>query len=153
MPQKAAAAKDRAIAEKAKATLAAEPDNDQIEPEPEPFGAAPAAKAAALAKAEAPAADRLGGASDPVTSRAKITIAAKLEDPDVEFLEMKRAVRENTLGEPIDTICGRVKGKTLADAQVREMPFLYFVKEDDVYIVNGGADAIAVAAYGNICLR
>jgi hypothetical protein len=44
--------------------------------------------------------------------RAKTAIAAKLEDPaSAEFGEMKRAIRKNTLGNPVDTICGRVKGK------------------------------------------
>ena len=43
---------------------------------------------------------------------AKATIAAKLEDPaSAEFGEMKRAIRKNTLGKSVDTICGRVKGK------------------------------------------
>jgi len=64
---------------------------------------------------------------------------------------MKRAARKNTLGQPIDTICGYVKGKTSSDADVREMPFLYLVKEDEVYIVDGGADTMAAAAYSNIC--
>jgi hypothetical protein len=31
------------------------------------------------------------------------------------------------------------------------MPFLYLVKEDEIYIVDGGADMMAAAAYGNIC--
>jgi hypothetical protein len=31
------------------------------------------------------------------------------------------------------------------------MPFLYLVKEDEVYIVDGSADMMAAAAYGNIC--
>jgi hypothetical protein len=47
--------------------------------------------------------------------------------------------------------CGRVKGKTPSDGEVREMPFLYLVKEDEIYIVDGGADMMAAAAYGNIC--
>ena len=64
------------------------------------------------AKVEAPASGRPAETSDPVIIKAKTTIAAKLEDPaSAEFGEMKRAMRKNTLGKSVDTICGRVKGK------------------------------------------
>ena len=64
------------------------------------------------AKVEAPASGRPAETSDPVIVKAKTTIAAKLEDPaSAEFGEMKRAIRKNTLGKSVDTICGRVKEK------------------------------------------
>ena len=64
------------------------------------------------AKVQAPASGRPAETSDPVVIKAKATIAAKLEDPpSAEFGEMKRAMRKNTLGKSVDTICGRVKGK------------------------------------------
>jgi hypothetical protein len=43
---------------------------------------------------------------------------------------MKRALRKKTFGQPIDTICGRVKGKRKSGERTGEMPFLYLVKED-----------------------
>ncbi len=47
------------------------------------------------AKVEAPASGRPAETSDPVISKAKTTIAAKLEDPaSAEFGEMKRAIRK-----------------------------------------------------------
>ena len=51
---------------------------------------------------------------------------------------MKRALRKNTFGQPIDTICGRVKGKRKSGERTGEMPFLYLVKEDTAYIVVDG---------------
>ena len=134
--------------------LGAKAANRQIELEPVSCNAGPAEKEAATAlaaKAEAPASVHGGDTSDPILKR-RPRLRRRLEDPpSVEFVEMKRAARKNTLGQPIDTICGYVKGKTSSDADVREMPFLYLVKEDEVYIVDGGADTMAAAAYSNIC--
>lgn len=90
--------------------------------------------------------------SDPLLNKAKISVAAKMEDPtSVEFADMKRAIRKNTLGKPVDTICGHVRGKTVSGSDTGERPFLYLVKEDDAYVVAGKADAAAAIAYRNIC--
>jgi hypothetical protein len=75
-----------------------------------------------------------------------------MEDPaSVQFGEMNRAIRKNTLGEPIDTICGYVKGKDSSGGDTGERPFIYIVKDDDAYIVTGSGDMTAAAAYRNIC--
>jgi hypothetical protein len=100
---------------------------------------------------EAPASAQLGGEADTVSKKAKSTIAAKMEDPSAEFSDMKRAVRKNTLGKPIDTICGYVKGKSASGGDTRERPFLYLVQEDEAYIVDGSRDMTAATAYRNIC--
>jgi hypothetical protein len=56
--------------------------------------------------------DQSSEISDPVLKKAKITIAGKMENPaSAEFVDMRRATRKNTFGQPIDTICGHVKGK------------------------------------------
>lgn len=69
--------------------------------------------------------------SEAVVKKAKTKIAANIEDPaSAEFDDMKRALRKNTFGQPIDTICGRVKGKRKSGERTGEMPFLYLVKED-----------------------
>jgi hypothetical protein len=82
-----------------------------------------------------------------VTKKAKLTIAAKMENPEsVVFIEMKRAVRENALGNSIDTICGRVRGKLVGDTGDR--PFVYVVQKDEAYI---GAYTIATTEYRKIC--
>ena len=75
------------------------------------------------------------------------------EDPkSAEFGEMKRAVRKNTLGQSVDTICGRVKGKKASGEDTGDRPFLYLVKDDDAYVVVDGAAGLAAAsAYRNIC--
>ncbi|MCA1452006.1 hypothetical protein I6F35_02100 [Bradyrhizobium sp. BRP22] len=85
-------------------------------------------------------------------SKAKISVAAKMEDPaSTEFTDVKRAIRKNTLGRPVDTICGHVRGKKASGEDTGERPFLYLVKEDDVYVVDGKPDSAAAIAYRNIC--
>ena len=118
-----------------------------------PHLAAKAAKPAVIeAKVEAPTSGPPAEMSDPVIIKAKTTIAAKLEDPaSAEFSEMKRAIRKNTFGKPVDTICGHVKGKKVSGEDTEDRPFLYLVKEDDAYVVNGPAGSAAASAYRNIC--
>ena len=115
--------------------------------------AAKAAKPAVIeAKVEAPASAPPAEVSDPVIIKAKTTIAAKLEDPaSAEFGEMKRAIRKNTFGKAVDTICGHVKGKKVSGEDTEDRPFLYLVKEDDAYVVNGPPGSAAASAYRNIC--
>ncbi|ANW05519.1 hypothetical protein LMTR13_13080 [Bradyrhizobium icense] len=84
--------------------------------------------------------------------KAKTTIAAKLEEPaSAEFGEMKRAIRKNTLGQSVDTICGRVKGKKPSGEDTGDRPFLYLVTEDEAFVVDGPANSAAASAYRNIC--
>jgi len=104
------------------------------------------------AKVEAPASGRPAETSDPVIIKAKATIAAKLEVPaSAEFGVMKRAMRKNTLGKSVDTICGRVKGKKASGEDTGDRPFLYLVTEDEAYVVDGPANSAAASAYRNIC--
>lgn len=96
--------------------------------------------------------DRPAETSDAVLSKAKISIATKLEDPaSAEFGDMKRAIRKNMFGRPVDTICGHVKGKNASGEDTGERPFLYLVKEDDAYVVDGKENSAAAIAYRNIC--
>jgi hypothetical protein len=92
-------------------------------------------------------------ASDPVLKKARITVAAKLDDPaSAEFEDMKRAMRKNTFGQPVDTICGHVKGKKTSGEDIGEKPFLYLVKEDEAYVVDNNPESAAATAYRNICI-
>ena len=89
---------------------------------------------------------------DPVLHKAKISVAAKMDDPaSAEFGDMKRAIRMNMWGRPVDTICGHVRGKNASGSDTGDRPFLYLVKEDDAYVVAGKADSAAAIAYRNIC--
>jgi hypothetical protein len=98
------------------------------------------------------ASNRAAETSDPVLSKAKLSIAAKLDDPgSAEFIDMDRAIRKNTFGRAVDTICGHVRGKNASGGEVGERPFLYLVKEDDAYVVDGKTDSAAAIAYRNIC--
>jgi len=94
-----------------------------------------------------------GETVDPVLKKAKTTVAAKMEDPaSAEFEDMKRAMRKNTFGQPVDTICGHVKGKKTSGEDIGERPFLYLVKEDEAYVVDGNPGSAATTAYRNICI-
>ena len=116
-------------------------------------GSADLAKGASpRTKVNVPASERPAEVSDPVLEKAKVTIAAKIEDPgSAEFTDMKRTMRKNTLGRPVDTICGRVKGRTVSGGETGERPFLYLVKEDEAYVVDGKSGSAASTAYRNIC--
>jgi len=106
----------------------------------------------AAAKVEPPASGQSVEPSDPVITRAKTAIAAKLEVPaSAEFGEMKRAFRKNTFGKSVDTICGRVKGKKASGEDTGDRPFLYLITEDDAFVVDGPPGSAAASAYRNIC--
>ena len=75
-----------------------------------------------------------------------------MEDPaSVEFEDMKRATRKNTFGQPIDTICGHVRGKKRSGEETGARPFLYLIKEDQAYVVDDNRESAAATAYRNIC--
>jgi len=106
----------------------------------------------AQTRTDASATYRSAETSDSILNKAKLSVAAKMEDPaSAEFGDMKRAIRMNTLGRPVDTICGHVRGKNASGTDTGERPFLYLVKEDDAYVVAGKADSAAAIAYRNIC--
>jgi hypothetical protein len=112
----------------------------------------PPASTATAMKVELPTSGQPAETPDPVIAKAKITIAAKLEDPkSAEFGEMKRAMRTNTLGKSVDTICGYVKGKKTSGEGAGNWAFLYLVKDDEAYVVDGPPSSIAATAYRNIC--
>jgi hypothetical protein len=104
------------------------------------------------AKVEPPTSGQAAETPDPVLAKARTTVAGKLENPgSAEFGEMKRAMRKNVLGEPVDSICGHVKGKRASGEGPGDRPFLYLVKDDDAYVVDGPAGSAAASAYRNIC--
>jgi hypothetical protein len=103
-------------------------------------------------KTESPATAQSSETSDPVLKKARIAVAAKMENPaSAEFVDMKRAKRENTLGQAFDVICGRVKGKKKSGEFTDERPFLYLVKEDEAFIVGSNPDSMAAIAYRAHC--
>jgi hypothetical protein len=132
------------------AAKAEERSTTALREKPQPVEKKPAS-AVIETKVQAPASGRPAETPDPVVIKAKATIAAKLEDSaSAEFGEMKRAMRKNTLGKSVDTICGRVKGKK-ASGEGGDWPYLYLVTEDEAYVVNGPANSAAASAYRNIC--
>ena len=46
---------------------------------------------------------------------------------------------------------GHVRGRNVSGGNTGERPFLYLVKEDDAYVVDGKPDSPAAIAYRNIC--
>ena len=102
-------------------------------------------------KMEGLASDQLSETSDPVLKKAKVTVAAKMEDPaSVEFVDVRRAV--NKIGQSFETICGHVKGKKNSGEAIGERPFLYLVKEDEAFIVGGNPDSMAAIVYRAHCI-
>jgi hypothetical protein len=107
---------------------------------------------AGAAKVESAAAVQPPTAIDPVIDKAKIAVAVKLENPaSASFSEMNRSMRKNTLGQSIDTICGHVKGKKASGEDIVERSFLYLVKDDEAYVVDGSPTSASSIAYRNIC--
>ena len=135
-----------------KATKKPSPDQPSKPPEkPEQKAAAAttATPAAPPATPPAPATDT----SEAVVQKAKTKIAASIDEPaSAEFGDMKRALRKNTFGQPIDTICGHVKGKKKSGEITGDLPFLYIVKDDTAYVVvDGNSESVAAVAYRTIC--
>ncbi len=94
------------------------------------------------------------GLSDPILEKAKTTVASKMEDPaSAEFEDMNRAVRHDTFGQSIDTICGHVRGKNASGAETGKRAFLYLVKEDIAFLDYGHPNSRAANAYRAICTR
>lgn len=148
-PMPSALAPDPAVVKSNSAT----PARSGKRPSPKKRGSADLAKAASpRTRVSVPASERPAEISDPVLDKAKVTIAGKLEDPgSAEFGDVKRAMRKNTLGRPVDTICGHVKGRSASGGETGDRPFLYLVKEDEAYVVDGKSGSAASTAYRNIC--
>jgi hypothetical protein len=103
-------------------------------------------------KLEGPATGQPSETPDPVLKKAKITVAAKMENPaSAEFANMRRATRQNTFGQSFEVICGHVKGKKKSGEATDERPFLYLVKEDEAFIVGSNPDSMAAIAYRAHC--
>lgn len=102
--------------------------------------------------ADAPAQSSDG--SDPVLKKAKTAVASKLEDPaSAQFVDMKRAMRTDAVGQSVDTICGHVQGKTASGEATGERAFLYLVKDDVAFVDYGTTDSVAADAYRNVCTK
>jgi hypothetical protein len=92
--------------------------------------------------------------TDPILEKAKATIASKMEDPaSVEFEDMTRALRQDTFGQSIDTICGHVRGKNTSGMETGKRAFLYLVKEDIAFVDYGNSNSRAANAYRAVCTR
>jgi hypothetical protein len=103
-------------------------------------------------KPESPESAQPSEPSDPVLEKAKVKIAAKMENPaSSEFVNIRRVTRKNTFGSSIEIVCGRVKGKKKSGEATVEIPFLYLVKEDEAYIVDRGPDSMAAIMYRAQC--
>ncbi|WP_246563591.1 hypothetical protein [Bradyrhizobium liaoningense] len=149
LPMQTALAPDPAVVKSNSAT----PARSGKRSSPKTRGSADLAKAAPpRSRISVPASEPPAEISDPVLDKAKVAISAKMEDPEsAEFTDMKRTMRKNTLGRPVDTICGRVKGRSASGGETAERPFLYLVKEDEAYVVDGKSGSAASTAYRNIC--
>jgi BA14K-like protein len=93
---------------------------------------------------------QLNDKADPVTEKAKATIATMLENPgSAEFGKTRRTIK-NLRGDFLDTICGYVKGKSASSGDTVEMPFLYLVQDNEAYLVDGSSP-MAETLYRVLC--
>ena len=96
---------------------------------------------------------QLTDTSKTVTEKAKASIAAMMVNPaSAEFHNLKRAVKK-MLDEPVDTICGYVKGRNVSGGDTEEMPFVYIIRDDrdgEAYLVDGKSYA-AQTVHGVLC--
>lgn len=129
----------------------ATPARSGKKPSPKKRGSTDLAKAASP-RTGVPASERPAEMPDPALDKAKVAIATQMRGPEtVELSDVKRAMRKNMFGRPVDTICGRVKGRSASGGETGERPFLYLVKEDEAYVVDGKSGSAASTAYRNIC--
>ena len=85
-----------------------------------------------------------------IMRKARVKVLAILENPgSAEFIEIKR-VKKDTLGQSIDTVCGRLKQKSALGEDLGEISFIYLVQDDDAYLIDSH-NTTAAAAYRNIC--
>jgi hypothetical protein len=157
-------ARTAAVAAKTATPSSAGPGNDSASVEekvpspiimkPETPPSTQIAKQKGPPKPDVPASGQHAEGSDPILNKARTSVAAKLEDPaSAEFDDMKREMRKNTFGQPVDTICGHVRGKKASGESAGERAFLYLVKDDEAYVVDGNAESAAATAYRNICMN
>ena len=89
---------------------------------------------------------------DRIAARPKIAVAVKLENPpSAVFSDMKRSMRTNTLGQSVDTICGRVKGKKTSGEDIGDRPFLYLVKDNVAFVADDSPSSADSTAHSAIC--
>ena len=141
---------DGPVEEKAKSGIM-EPDvPPSAQPSPTPDRVLD--KATTGGKTEIPKSGQPPEPPDPVLEKAKVTVAAKMENPaSAEFVDMKRAMRKTTFGQPFEIVCGRVKGKKTSGEGTGERPFLYLVKDDEAFIVGANPDSVEAIVYRSQC--
>ena len=102
---------------------------------------------------DTPVAGQSNETLDSVVNKAKATTAAILNDPEsAEFDDMKRATRKGMSGQPVDSICGRVKEKRSGES-ISDRPFLYLVKDDKAYIDDGNSVSVGATWYRGVCIN
>jgi hypothetical protein len=108
------------------------------------------AKSSMGAGVEKQASVTLGVEPELIITKARLKVLAILEKPgSAEFIEIKR-VKKDTLGQSIDTVCGRLRQKNASGENLGERSFIYFVQDDDAYLIDSHNTTVA-AAYRNIC--
>jgi hypothetical protein len=127
-------------------------ESEALPPSTKPDPVPKSATTSVGGKTEGPATGQPSETPDPVLKKAKITVAAKMENPEsAEFVDMKRATRENTFGQPFEVICGHVKGKKKSGEATGERPFLYLATGDEAYIVGSNPDSLEAIVYRAHC--
>jgi hypothetical protein len=89
---------------------------------------------------------------DPVIQAAKAAVAKNLKDPpSAVFSDLKRAMRPNVRGEPMDTVCGLVNAKNSYGGYNGPRGFVYFVDGGTADIAEGDQYAVGPMVVRNFC--
>lgn len=110
------------------------------------------AKTVVAAPAKVAAANPISDPSDSVLKRARTAVASKMEyPPSVEFEDMTRAIRKDSYGRDVDTICGHVTGKKPSGAETGKRTFVYLVQEDVAFVDYGNPGSADGSVFRKIC--
>jgi hypothetical protein len=110
------------------------------------------AKSVVATPAKVAASNPIPEPPDSILNRARATVASKMEyPPSVAFEDMTRAIRSDSFGRNVDTICGHVSGKKLSGAETGKRAFVYLVQEDIAFVDYGNPGSAGGNAFRKIC--
>ena len=92
--------------------------------------------------------------SDPVFAKAVAAVNEKLKDPQsVRYGDMVRKVGPIVNGKPAEVVCGSVTANDSFGASGAKRPFVYFIADGAVFLVDAkpSPEDVAQIIYGRFC--
>ena len=91
---------------------------------------------------------------DPTLAKAVAAVNEKLKDPQsVRYGDMVRKVGPNVNGKPAEVVCGSVTANDSFGASGAKRPFVYFIADGAVFLVDAkpSPEDVAQIIYGRFC--